>query len=76
MIYYLFFSMFEYVSITKNNKKTVETTFGIPGTSTECQNDFRVNPIVERDFFSVGILLVIKGIGLSVTVPNLSYRDN
>ena len=37
--------------INKKIKNTEEAPFGIPGASTEHENDLRVKPIVERDFF-------------------------
>ena len=45
------FNLFQKQKIRNN---TVETTFSVPGASTEWQKMFRVNPIIEND---IGFLL-------------------
>ena len=48
--------MLESISGTQKRNNTEEAPFGIPGASTEPENDFRVKPIVES---KIGFLFEI-----------------
>ena len=45
--------MLKFISSTKNNNNTEKEPFGIPGESTEHENNLRFNPIFESKIVSV-----------------------
>ena len=53
LINFYWVSMLKFISSTKNNNNTEKEPFGIPGESTEHENNLRFNPIFESKIVSV-----------------------
>ena len=70
LINFYWVSMIESISSIKFKNKTEETPFGIPGASTEHDNDWCDKLFIERKLFSVGNRTVLLWLTCSGTVTN------